>query len=105
MTLNMRVKKVSSKTNKNWLSNLSKSKAVTGIIASEAVKAKRKAEVKTSGAHQTGLQWHWGSTTLHGKWGDTVLIWPTTPMARKHPEYLRSAIRTTDFTIKTGGGN
>jgi hypothetical protein len=46
---------------------------------------------KAASEKKSGFRFHYESRTLSGKWGDRVVIWPTSEIARSKPEILRRA--------------
>lgn len=88
--------------NRTWLSKMAKSAYVTTVVQDEVVKAKRLAETKVSSSQGRRLDWNYGMTKLKGPWGYTHLVWPTSPMARKYPHFIRDAINITRFHRKGG---
>lgn len=86
---------------KNWLSNLARSPKVTDSVKAEASKVKQSMEAKIKIGRSRSYKWHYGSRALAGKWGTTVLIWPTTPAARREQQVGRAAASASIFRPKS----
>lgn len=93
--------KVTGGMSKLWISQIRKSKEVSMVTKEVASDAKKQAERVMKGLYPDTFDYFYGSVKLSGKWGDTWVLFPVTPMSRKHTEYLNSAVESTEAKKST----
>jgi hypothetical protein len=82
---------------KTWISDIANSDFVRQTMADAVDEVIDTATSAAEIGASSYWDFHYGHAVLDGKWGQTHIVWPTSPIARANPKDLTGAVKAEGF--------